>query len=89
VPTIAESGYAGFEIYDWEGLLAPSGTPPTVIAKLNAEVNRIVTAPEVKQRIADMCAHALGGTPTELGQRIVREIALWHHVVKQSGMAVD
>jgi tripartite-type tricarboxylate transporter receptor subunit TctC len=89
VPTIAESGYPEFEIYDWEGLLAPAGTPAAVIAKLNAEINRIVNAPDIKQQVADQCANAVGGTPAELGERISSEIAIWHKVVRQSGMAVD
>jgi len=89
VPTIAESGYPGFEIYDWEGLIAPAGTPAAVISKLNAEVNHIVGAPDVKQRVEDQCATAAGSTPAELGARIASEIALWHKVVKASGMAVD
>jgi tripartite-type tricarboxylate transporter receptor subunit TctC len=89
VPTIAESGYPDFEIYDWEGLLAPAATPAAIIAKLNAEINRIVTAPEIRQRIADQGANAGGGTPAEFGERISREIALWHKIVRQSGMTVD
>ena len=89
VPTIAESGYPDFEIYDWEGILAPAGTPAAVIAKLNAEINRIVTAPETKQYIADQSANAIGGTSAEFGERITREIALWRKIVRESGMAVD
>jgi tripartite-type tricarboxylate transporter receptor subunit TctC len=89
VPTIAESGYPGFEIYDWEGLLAPAATPPAIIARLNTEINRIVTSPGVKQSITDQCANAVGGTPAELGERIAKEIAIWHKIVRQSGMAVD
>jgi tripartite-type tricarboxylate transporter receptor subunit TctC len=89
VPTIAESGYPGFEIYDWEGLIAPAATPSAIIARLNTEINRIVTSPEVKQSITDQCADAVGGTPAELGERIAKEIAIWHKIVKQSGMAVE
>jgi len=89
VPTIAESGYANFEIYDWEGLIAPAATPAAVIAKLNAEVNRIITSSEVKQRIADQGANATANTPAEFGERIKGEIEIWHKIVKQSGMTVD
>ncbi len=89
VPTIAESGYPGFEIYDWEGLIAPAATPAAIVAKLNAEINRIVASPGVKQSITDQCADPTPGTPAELGERIAKEIALWHTIVKQSGMAVD
>jgi tripartite-type tricarboxylate transporter receptor subunit TctC len=89
VPTIAESGYPDFEIYDWEGIIAPAATPAAVIAKLNAEINRIVNSPDVKQYIADQGANATGGTPAEFGERINREIAIWHKIVRESGMAVD
>ena len=60
-----------------------------MIAKLNAEINRIVTAPDVKQHIADECADATASTPAELGERISSEIAIWHKVVRQSGIAID
>ena len=89
VPTIAESGYPGFEIYDWEGILGPAGMPAAVVSKLNAEVNRVVTSPEIKQRIADQGATAGGGSAADLGERIKREIALWHKIVKETGIAIE
>ena len=89
VPTIAESGYPGFEIYDWEGILGPAGMPAAVVSKLNAEVNRVVTSPEIKQRIADQGATAGGGSAADLGDRIKREIVLWHKIVKETGMAIE
>jgi tripartite-type tricarboxylate transporter receptor subunit TctC len=82
VPTIAESGYPGFELYDWEGLIAPAHTPPAVIARLNSEVNRILNIPEVKQYVLSQGANAVGSTPDELAERIRKEVALWPTIVK-------
>jgi len=89
VPTIAESGYPGFELYDWEGVIAPANTPAQIIARLNAEINKILTTPEVKEHILSQGANATGSTPDELAQRIKNEVAIWTDVVKKSGMRID
>ncbi len=89
VPTIAESGYPGFELYDWEGIIAPANTPAAVIARLNAEINNILGSAEVKDYILSQGANPAGSTPEELAQRIRNEITLWTEVVKKSGMRVD
>src|SRR5450759_4995554 len=89
VPTIAESGYPGFELYDWEGIIAPANTPAPVIARLNAEINTILSTPEVKEYIMSQGANATGSTPEELAQRIRNEIAICADVVRKSGMLVD
>jgi len=89
VPTIAESGFPGFELYDWEGVIAPANTPAAVIAKLNAEINSILATPEVREYILSQGANATGSTPEELAQRIKNEIAIWTDVVKKAGMRVD
>ena len=89
VPTIAESGYPGFELYDWEGILAPAGTPAPIIARLNAEINTILRTPEVREYIQSQGATAAGSTPEELAQRIASEISIWADVVRKSGMRID
>jgi tripartite-type tricarboxylate transporter receptor subunit TctC len=86
VPTIAESGYPGFENTDWYGVVAPAGTPAAVIAKLNAEINKLLTLPDVKERIAALGAEIGGGTPEQLGNRIKFEVARWAKVIKQPVM---
>ena len=63
VPTMAESGLAGFESYNWQGIVAPAGTPAPIIARLNAEFNRILKEPDVQKAIADTGSQAGGGTP--------------------------
>src|SRR5437762_7980672 len=64
-PTIAETGYAGFDANTWYGLLAPAGTPAPIVATLNAEVNRALKTPEVRERLAAEGGDALGGSPED------------------------
>ena len=82
VPTIMESGYPGFELYDWEGVIAPARTPAPVIGRLNTEINRILAMPEVKEHVASQGANAVGSTPEQLVQRIRTEVALWPKIIK-------
>jgi tripartite-type tricarboxylate transporter receptor subunit TctC len=89
VPTIAESGYRGFEANTWYGLLAPAGTPAAVVARLNAEVNRVLAMPDVRQRLASEGGDALGGTPEQFASFLKAEHAKWGRVVKESGAKVD
>ena len=89
VPTIAESGLPGFEASSWFGLLAPAGTPPPVIAKLNGEIAKWLATPEAKEKLLAQGANAAGGTPEDFAQFINAETAKWQKVVKESGAKVD
>jgi len=89
VPTINESGYKGFDATTWFGLLAPAGTPPPVVAKLNAEVNRILKLPEVRQRIDSEGALAMGGSSEEFAALLKHDLARWGQIVKESGAKLD
>jgi tripartite-type tricarboxylate transporter receptor subunit TctC len=77
VPTIAESGLPGYEGVGWFGLVAPKGTPPDIIHKLNAEVNRILNAPDVRKRLTDEGAKPVGGSPEDAKRSINDGIAKW------------
>jgi tripartite-type tricarboxylate transporter receptor subunit TctC len=89
VPTINESGYAGFDAVTWFGLLAPAGTPKDVIAKLNAEFNKALQNPELRKKLGDEGADAAGGTPEQFAALIKDDIPRWGKVVKESGAKVD
>jgi tripartite-type tricarboxylate transporter receptor subunit TctC len=89
VPTIAESGFPGFEASSWFGLLAPAGTPQPTIAKLNAEVAKWLASPEAKEKLLAQGANAAGGTPEDFAKHIAAETAKWQKVVKESGAKVD
>ncbi|MCW0038763.1 tripartite tricarboxylate transporter substrate-binding protein, partial [Acinetobacter baumannii] len=66
VPTLAESGYAGFDVQSWFGLAAPAGTPPAVIERLNHALNTALAAPELRQRLGEMAATPEPGTPAQM-----------------------
>jgi len=89
VPTVAESGLPGFEASSWFGILAPAGTPPAIVAKINAEVGKWVSSPEAKEKLLSQGANAIGGTPEDFAKHIQTETAKWAKVVKDSGAKVD
>lgn len=89
VPTIAESGVPGYEFYEWQGVVAPAGTPAAIITRLNREISRTLDIPDVKKRIAGVGAQTAGGTPEELAAFIRKEIAMWAKVVKSAGIRAD
>lgn len=89
VPTVAESGYAGFEADQWYGLVAPAGTPAAVVARLNAEVNKALALPEVAQQLATEGAVPTPTTPQAFGELIRREGPRWAEVVKAGNVKPD
>jgi tripartite-type tricarboxylate transporter receptor subunit TctC len=89
LPTLAEAGLQGFDISTWFGLLAPAGTPADIIAKWNAEVTRILNAPEMRERLNALGAEAAPGTAAEFAQLIARETAKYARIVKLSGAKLD
>jgi len=89
VPTVAESGYKGFEASTWFGLLVPKGTPAPIVTQLNREVNRILQRPEVRQTIASEGGEPLGGTPEQFSALLQSEYEIWKRAVKESGAKVD
>jgi tripartite-type tricarboxylate transporter receptor subunit TctC len=89
VPTIAESGLPGYDVQSWFALNAPAKTPTAVVAKLNAEVNKILASKEVQVRLAELGAVATTMSPDEYGAFIDAEIKKWAPVVKASGAKPD
>jgi tripartite-type tricarboxylate transporter receptor subunit TctC len=89
VPTVAESGLPGFEAIAWNGLLAPSGTPKEVVARLNAETRKALEVPEIRERFAAQGFAAAWSSPEKYGAFLDAEVDKWAKVVKVSGATVD
>ena len=89
VPTVAESGFPGFEATDWKGIVAPAGTPAPIVARLNAEVVRALHTQEVADRLASEGSEPIGGSPEKFAQFIRDEGRKWGDIVRQSGAKVD
>ena len=86
IPTIAESGLAGYEVYGWYGLAAPAKTPRPIIERLHKEVAKIAQDPKMKARLAGQGLELVGNTPEEFGAFIRAEIAKWRSVLKAAGV---
>ncbi len=90
LPTLAESGLPGYEVIGWNGLLAPAGTPPAIVAKINAEASRALKQPDLMQRLSGAFYDtAAGNTPEQYAKYIREEIAKWAKLVKETGAKVD
>jgi tripartite-type tricarboxylate transporter receptor subunit TctC len=86
VPTMQEAGVVGYETSTWGGLLAPAATPKATIAKLNAEVVRILALPEVRKTMLDNGIEPGGGTPQQFADFIGTEMVKWAKVAKEAGI---
>ena len=89
VPTIAEAGYKGFDANTWFGLVAPAGTPAPIVSKINAEVNRILKMPDVREKFAAEGGGPLGGSSQEFAALLKSDYVKWGKVVKDSGAKLD
>lgn len=89
VPTVAESGYPGFEALSWQGLFAPSATPPELVAKISAEVNKAIKTPEIADFFAARGFLIDGTTPAAFKALIEAEVGKWTPIVKTSGAKAD
>jgi tripartite-type tricarboxylate transporter receptor subunit TctC len=89
VPTIAESGYKGFEASTWFGVLGPAGLPRDVVTRLNVEVNKALALPDLKARLKAQGADVMGSTPEKFASFMRDEEGRWSKVVKESGARAD
>jgi tripartite-type tricarboxylate transporter receptor subunit TctC len=89
VPTVAEAGVPGYDYVSWLGVVGPAGMPRDLVIKINADSNRILQMPEVRERLAQLGTAPVGGTPEEFGAYIRNQVATWHKVVKASGAKIE
>jgi tripartite-type tricarboxylate transporter receptor subunit TctC len=89
LPSIAESGYPGFEALAWNGVMAPAGTPKAVIVRLNTEINAILKDPDVVQKMQLQGFALVGGTPEAFGALVHDETTRWAPVIRKLGLKID
>ena len=89
VPTLNELGYSGFDDLTWVGFFAPAGTPADVVTRLNAELNRIFAAPDVKEKLGSLGLESRPNTSAEFGAFLKDEVVKWAKAVKESGAKAD
>jgi tripartite-type tricarboxylate transporter receptor subunit TctC len=89
LPTVAESGYPGYEVTNWHGLVGPKGLPREVVERINREINEIITSEDMKKHMATEGLDPAGGTPARFGEILKSEAARWAKVVQQAGIKVQ
>ena len=89
VPTLIESGVAGYEVNAWSGIIAPAGLPRPILDRLNKAINAAIVAPETKERFAQLGSEGGGGTPEEFAELIRVDSAKWADVIRRSGAKID
>lgn len=88
-PTVAESGVPDYEMNPWYGVFAPAGTPAAVVARVNADINKILAMPEVKDRLATMGAEPLPQSPEQFSAMVRRDMARWGRLIKDMGITAE
>ena len=89
LPTVAESGYAGFEADQWYGVVAPAGTPGDVVARINNAINSALVSPQLQARLDQEGAEAVPTSPEKFGAYISAEIARWQPILKAAAVRID
>lgn len=89
LPTIGESGYPGFEAWAWQGFVAPAGTPRDVVAKLNAEFQKVMADPAMRQKLAESGFEPQTSTPEQFTAYMKSEIAKWEKVIRDAKISLD
>jgi tripartite-type tricarboxylate transporter receptor subunit TctC len=89
VPTIAEAGLPGYESLSWSGFAVPAGAPKEVVQRLNRETNAILASPEMKQKLAEQGAEAVGGPPEAFAEHVRKEREKWGRLVRERNIVVN
>ena len=89
VSTISEAGLPGYDVAVWQGIVAPAGTPPLLIAQLNRQIAAILKTPDMRERLAAQGLEAITNSPREFGSYIAAEVEKWGAVIRRAGMVAD
>ena len=89
LPTMSDAGLPGYEVISMDGIYAPAKTPRDIVARLNQEIVRVITSPDVKQKFFDAGVEVVGSSPEEFAKRIKAEMAMWAKVIKAGGIKGD
>lgn len=89
IPTIAEQGYPGYDIAPWYGIVASPGTPQTIVARINAEINKLLQEPAFRERLVATGAEARGGSVADFEAFVRREVPRTEKLVQQSGIVMQ
>ncbi len=89
LPTVAESGLAGYEAYEWNAIFVPNGTPPAIVERLHKELAAVLREPDVKSRLQAMGAEVIGSNPVELDTFRRSEVAKWTQLAKDNKISLD
>ena len=89
LPTLAESGYPGFEFISWYAVFAPAGVPEAVVSRLNAEIVKALAAQDLRERLEKLSITPVGNSPAELGAYVRADLTRWMNVVKTTGIRVE
>jgi len=89
VPTVAESGFPGYEAVAWHGVLAPAKTPSVIILKLNSEINKILKDPDIQAKLSKDGLELIGGTPDDFSMYIKSEVTKWSKIVVERKITIE
>ena len=89
VPTVIEAGVPAFEVYEWQGIVVPRGTPSAIVQRLNREIVTVLDLPDVRERISGLGAIVVAGSADAFEQHIRKELALWQRVIGAAGIRAD
>ena len=89
IPTIAEAGLPGYEFVTWHGMLAPKGTPPTIVTLLSDRIRKTMTTPDQRQRYHERGLDVIASTPDEFAAHLRNELQKWGRVIRERGMRAE
>lgn len=89
VPTAAEAGFEGMEVFPWVGIAAPKGTPAEIVSRLSADVREVVMSPEINKRFSGLGMEPYATTPEQFGAFIQQEVARWHPLIRELNIRLD